>query len=175
MGYTSVSLLLLYQLNEALQGLSCSDDPLFVFFVSHSQCHFSLIYCSYHQTAYNARSSYIKHHIAKIITKLGSKVGVPCCNLLTGLLTVARFPHNTHISSPPIKNWEVTTSKGSQCECHASFIAVTFFCFHASVSKQQHFRLYRSVVVGLHDTDQTKEQGDLTPPLMHGYEVMASI
>lgn len=65
---------------------------------SHSQCHFSLIYCSYHQTAYIARSGYVKHHIAKIMTKLGSKVGVPSSNFSVAScqLPVARFLQNTH-------------------------------------------------------------------------------
>ncbi len=76
---------------------------------SHSQCHFSLIYCSYHQTAYIARSGYVKHHIAKIMTKLGSKVGVPSSNF-----SVASFvdscqvpPKHTCIHHHPqrIKRW----------------------------------------------------------------------
>lgn len=78
------------------------------FLFSHSQCHFSLIYCSYHQTVYIARSGYVKH-IAKIMTKLGSKVGVPSSNFsVAGFVDSCQVPpKHTRIHHHPqrIKRW----------------------------------------------------------------------
>lgn len=141
------------------------------FLFIHLQRHFSLIYCSYHQTAYIARSSYIKHHIANIMTNLGSKVGVPRCNFLCWLVCWL-------LPGSPTTHTFITTHKELRddhqqrfsvwmsCKFHCSrFLLFSCLSFQAT--------LYRSVVVGLHGTDQTKEQADLTPPSMDGYDVMA--